>query len=1200
MTETPITFLRDAISDRTSLNFSELPYSLRLHEDVSSVLDRVGGPNLRKRLIFALQRLAVNGRTDIVKGCTGENSGWNRTPLGGGSNGMGYYLWWAPGGRAPIAAREKAPGDNTIWVRDLRRHDDHVLLTAGDLDAEYFPLSLDSIDGTDQSIGSPPWTEEQQRFISNRSPVRVLHGHPGSGKTLALLRAIETRGDEKVLYVSWSRDLTRLAEERLAAFAADGTDVVTRDFVSLLGTICHIDVPRPTYAQSRGYFTEARDMTKISPDVLGPWAGHEDALYAEFRAILLGRAIPGAPGCFYMNLEPPNRRMVRLTDASYREVRGGGAGIGSAGADSFLRVVELMQRHAARKLGDAFPEMVAAAEAIKRLRQGDLPDGFAGFKRIVVDEVQDLTLTELAVIVELCLATARRSGGSAPYLLLAGDEGQTVRPAGFEWALLNGLLNDRLQAPEEFFLDTHLRSPQRISQVIENASKLYAGFQRGMRPSGQQHEPGGQAIEGRLFYVEVPDNTAAVALLEQLASVPGLATVTLENEVPDWVPEPLQAMVLTPAIVKGLEYQAVIVLNPGELLKKLRHGISEHTGTPELEEHHRRAAIDRLRVAVSRASETLVFVDVAADDEARELARGMLGDPAVYNADDLVALLSDTDAETPLEDAIKQRVDEVRRLIDEAPGRAWQLAVHCVKELGGWNSPELVSQGVRRDGQMVLLETAARLLVDGLPPRVSRDEVLDQAEAAITGLETPEIGAAFHCLEEWTRNRSMPPCALLNAATTVVQDTGWMRNAIRSVSQTLVDSLEGCAEVPQEAGGFVGDVEGWLRLVGYGGDVAGTAMELRRSAATTLLKAGDLAEAERILPAIQPPSAALTGLHLETQGKWEAAAEAYAQAALDEDALRMELESAKVLEREGRFEEAAHIYERAGLDEDARRISDLAGGLVQVQPPNIHVERRRLRRVIDPYTAAIKKAPDGSISRARACKNRGDAYYELGQNDQAISDYKAALLITPKEPDVYASRGYAYLGQGNLEEAHADFVETIALAQSPGKSAEAIENFAKISELDYVIARARCGLGTIKWSKGDHSSAIPDFDEAIALSPNFAEAYGMRGGTYNSLGEYRRAIEDLDLTIELAPTAFAYTERGVAYNGLGEYHRAIEDLDLAIELGPNLSTYNTRGIAHLSLGKKDLAMEDFQKALMLARDDTTRAMMEYNILGLNG
>ena len=124
------------------------------------------------------------------------------------------------------------------------------------------------------------------------------------------------------------------------------------------------------------------------------------------------------------------------------------------------------------ELETAFPELAAAADSVRRLRQDHLPRGFDEFDRIVVDETQDLTLAEIAVLTELCCAIALRRG-SVPWLLLAGDEGQTVHPSGFEWSLLNSQLSNTLSAPRRFTLDTTLRSPQRIAEVIPRASRLY-------------------------------------------------------------------------------------------------------------------------------------------------------------------------------------------------------------------------------------------------------------------------------------------------------------------------------------------------------------------------------------------------------------------------------------------------------------------------------------------------------------------------------------------------------------------------------------------------------------------------------------------------------------------------------------------------------------------------------------------------------
>ncbi|MGO9691295.1 MAG: tetratricopeptide repeat protein, partial [Syntrophobacteraceae bacterium] len=44
---------------------------------------------------------------------------------------------------------------------------------------------------------------------------------------------------------------------------------------------------------------------------------------------------------------------------------------------------------------------------------------------------------------------------------------------------------------------------------------------------------------------------------------------------------------------------------------------------------------------------------------------------------------------------------------------------------------------------------------------------------------------------------------------------------------------------------------------------------------------------------------------------------------------------------------------------------------------------------------------------------------------------------------------------------------------------------------------------------GDHRQAISDYDKAIAIHPDTAQAYNSRGVAYIKLGNYRHAIEDL-------------------------------------------------------------------------------------------
>lgn len=113
------------------------------------------------------------------------------------------------------------------------------------------------------------------------------------------------------------------------------------------------------------------------------------------------------------------------------------------------------------------------------------------------------------------------------------------------------------------------------------------------------------------------------------------------------------------------------------------------TGTPQaLREQEHRTAIDQLRVALSRATETLAFVDVAGDDDAHALSADLLADAAPYHADDLVEHFAD---DAPPEERLQARTKDARGLIDTVPGRAWQRACQAVRLLGDPQLPNGVS-----------------------------------------------------------------------------------------------------------------------------------------------------------------------------------------------------------------------------------------------------------------------------------------------------------------------------------------------------------------------------------------------------------------------------------------------------------------------------------------------------------------------------
>ncbi len=85
----------------------------------------------------------------------------------------------------------------------------------------------------------------------------------------------------------------------------------------------------------------------------------------------------------------------------------------------------------------------------------------------------------------------------------------------------------------------------------------------------------------------------------------------------------------------------------------------------------------------------------------------------------------------------------------------------------------------------------------------------------------------------------------------------------------------------------------------------------------------------------------------------------------------------------------------------------------------------------------------------------------------------------------------------------------------------------------------------------EYQAAISDFDQAIQLKPEWAEAFYNRGLTYSCLKEYAKAVEDYSESLKLSPNnADAYNNRANAYFKLGEHQKAIDDYTSALNIRP--------------------------------------------------
>jgi tetratricopeptide (TPR) repeat protein len=213
-----------------------------------------------------------------------------------------------------------------------------------------------------------------------------------------------------------------------------------------------------------------------------------------------------------------------------------------------------------------------------------------------------------------------------------------------------------------------------------------------------------------------------------------------------------------------------------------------------------------------------------------------------------------------------------------------------------------------------------------------------------------------------------------------------------------------------------------------------------------------------------------------------------------------------------------------------------------------------------------------------AWNQRGAAWQEKGDLDNAIKDYTEAIRIDPKDTVVFNNRGNAWLDKKNYDKATKDYDEAI--------------------RLDPKYAKAFYNRGNAWLDKKDYAKAIKDYDEAIRLDAKNADAFYNRGHAWSHNKAYDKAIKDYNEAIRLDPRKpDAFCSRGHAWSHNKAYDKSIKDYDEAIRLDskdfhgagnkaellaicPNDSIRDGRKA--LELAKRACELSEFKEAWVLA------------------
>jgi len=152
----------------------------------------------------------------------------------------------------------------------------------------------------------------------------------------------------------------------------------------------------------------------------------------------------------------------------------------------------------------------------------------------------------------------------------------------------------------------------------------------------------------------------------------------------------------------------------------------------------------------------------------------------------------------------------------------------------------------------------------------------------------------------------------------------------------------------------------------------------------------------------------------------------------------------------------------------------------------------------------------------------------------------------------------------------------------------------KALQIDNQLAEAHTSLAEIFCFDLDLLRAVPEFDRAIELNPNYPTAHQWYGSSaLTSLGRFHQAIAEVTRAIALDPLSLVInSDLGNSYYRARRYDEAIKQLRKTIDLDPDFY------YAHWNLGsalkaKGDLrgAIEQYEKARALNEDPSMLGLL---------
>ena len=191
---------------------------------------------------------------------------------------------------------------------------------------------------------------------------------------------------------------------------------------------------------------------------------------------------------------------------------------------------------------------------------------------------------------------------------------------------------------------------------------------------------------------------------------------------------------------------------------------------------------------------------------------------------------------------------------------------------------------------------------------------------------------------------------------------------------------------------------------------------------------------------------------------------------------------------------------------------------------------------------------------AEAYASRGLIYYYKGAHDYAINDFTRAIEILPTQivHDRKEKAFESEEARLRSEEYISHFSARIAAVHNSrgnayravGELDEAIEDYEAAIRLRPKVSVYHSNRGGTYVFKGEFSEAMPDLRKALLLDPQNEQAYVARGHAFAQAGDYTKAAEDFRKAIELNTDYVTYYVSNAYYDGVEESNHPYTPYDI--------------------------------------------------------